>query len=199
MALEGHWYNVTSTAVSPDGSRIATFGAEGQMIIWDSQTGEELLTQWVTEYAGLDVAFSPDNNRIASASGDGTVRVWDLNAPEEERLLLTLSGHGSYVQSVAFSPDGNLIASASANLIRVWDAETGQPLYTLPGHTRVVLHIEFSPDGTRLVSAGADGTVRIFVLPIDELMALARSRLTRSLTDAECLRYLNVPSCTAVP
>jgi WD40 repeat protein len=90
-------------------------------------------------------------------------------------------------------------ASASANLIRVWDAETGQPLYTLPGHIRVVSDIEFSLDGSRLVSASADGTARIFVLPIEELMELDHSRLTRSLTDAECQRYLHVDSCAAVP
>ena len=201
LSLAGHfwWWNVVSTAVSSDGTRIATNGPEGQLIIWDSQTGEQLLAQTTTGYGSLDVALSPDGSHAASADSDGAVRVWDLNAAEGERLLFTLSGHGSYVQSVAFSPDGNLIASASANLIRVWDAETGQLLYTLPGHSRVVLDIEFSPDGTQLVSASADGTVRIFVIPIDALLALARSRLTRSLTDAECQQYLNVETCTAVP
>jgi WD40 repeat protein len=127
------------------------------------------------------------------------VRVWDIHAPEEDRLLLILSGLGSTVQSVAFSPDGSLIASASANLIRVWDTQTGELLYKLPGHTRVVLDVEFSPDGTRLVSASADGTVRVFVLPVEELMELARFRLTRSLTRAECQRYLHVSSCTVTP
>jgi WD40 repeat protein len=201
LSLAGHfwWWNVVSTAVSTDGTRIATHGPEGKIMIWDSQTGEPLLAQPTTEYGSLDVAFSPDGSRAASADSDGAVRVWDLNAAEGERLLLALSGHGSYVQSVAFSPDGDLIASASANLIRVWDAETGQLLYTLPGHTRVVLDVEFSPDGARLVSASADGTVRVFVLPVKELMELARSRLTRSLSDAECQRYLHVESCTAVP
>ncbi|MCP4416732.1 MAG: protein kinase, partial [Chloroflexi bacterium] len=201
MSLEGHhwWWNVLSASVSFDGNRIVTYGSEGKMIIWDSRTGEQLLTQMVSEYGGLDVAFSPDGSRAATAVSDGTVLVWDLNAPEEERLLLTLSGHGSYVQSVAFSANGRYLASASANQIRVWDAETGQPLFTLPGHTRVVLDIEFSPDGTRLVSASADGTVRIFVLPIEELMTLARSRLTRSLTESECQRYLPTEVCPTAP
>jgi WD40 repeat protein/serine/threonine protein kinase/DNA-binding SARP family transcriptional activator len=199
-SLYGHWdyYNVVSTAVSPNGQYFATTGADGLLIVWDSKGGK-VFVQPTTEYGGLDVAFSPDGRHIASAGNDGAVRIWDMDANQEDRLELTLSGHGSYVQSVAFSPDGRLIASASANFIRIWDTSTGKMLFTLPGHTRVVSHIEFSPDGSRLVSASADGTVRVFVLPIEELMQLAQSRLTRSLTEIECQQYLNLDSCTPVP
>ena len=49
--------------------------------------------------------------------------------------------------------------------------------------------LAFSPDGTRLASGSLDGTVRVYVLPVDELMALARSRVTRALTEAECQQY----------
>ena len=199
MLLEGHWYNVVSAAVSNDGRLIATTGPDGMMIIWDSSTGEQLIVQETTQYGSKDAVFSPNDDLLASADNDGLVRVWDMDGQEGERLLLTLPGHKSAVSAVAFSPDGHTIASASANQIRVWDTETGQPLYTLPGHTRVVLDIEFSPDGSRLASASADGTVRLFVLPIEELVELARSRLTRSLTDAECQLYLHAASCPAGP
>ncbi len=55
--------------------------------------------------------------------------------------------------------------------------------------------LAFSPDGTRLAYTAADGTVRVLALDIDELIQLARSRLTRSWTPDECRTYLSVESC----
>jgi len=52
-----------------------------------------------------------------------------------------------------------------------------------------------APDGARLAASGGDGTARIYLLAIEELMALARSRLTRSFTDAECQQYLHLEQC----
>jgi WD40 repeat protein len=195
LTLHGHDYNVPGAAVSPDGSRLATVGVEGRVIVWDSKTGAKLFVQPTSIYGSLDVAFSPDGRSLATADADGFVRVWSLDAPPEERLLFTLPGHGATVYSVAYSPDGRFVASASANLTRIWDAATGQPLYTLPGHTRVITDLAFSPDSAYLASSSADGTVRIYVLPIDDLMALARSRLTRTLTNEECRQYLQMESC----
>jgi len=39
--------------------------------------------------------------------------------------------------------------------------------------------------------------VRVYVLPIEDLMALAKSRVTRSLTPQECQKYLHVEQCPA--
>jgi WD40 repeat protein len=50
---------------------------------------------------------------------------------------------------------------------------------TLAGHSDVVAGIAFSQDGTRLATADDDNTAQIYLASIDELMTLARSRLTR--------------------
>ncbi len=55
--------------------------------------------------------------------------------------------------------------------------------------------LAFSPDGTRLAYTAADGTVRVLALDIDDLIQLARSRLTRSWSPDECRTYLHVESC----
>jgi WD40 repeat protein len=77
----------------------------------------------------------------------------------------------------------------------VWEAETGQELVTLTGHTGVVSGVAFSPDGTRLATASRDGTMRVYALRLEDLIALAKSRVTRSLTTEECQQYLHVEAC----
>jgi len=58
--------------------------------------------------------------------------------------------------------------------------------------------LQFSPDGTRLMVQVNDppglvlDTVRLYVLPTKDIIALAKSRLTRALTTEECRQYLHV-------
>jgi WD40 repeat protein len=55
--------------------------------------------------------------------------------------------------------------------------------------------VAFSPDGVYLAVTAGDGLVRLYVLPIDDLITLAQARVTRSLTDAECRQYLHLEQC----
>ena len=105
-------------------------------------------------------------------------------------------GEISRVNPVTFSPDGKLLATASDDgAARVWDATTGVNLLTLPVGSSAG-DVSFSPDGKRLAVGGVAG-VYVFVLPADELIALAKTRLTRRLTTAEGQQYLHVDQCPA--
>ena len=46
-----------------------------------------------------------------------------------------------------------------------------------------------------LASVGDDGLVRVWALDLDELIAIATDRLTRTLTEDECRQYLHVERC----
>jgi WD40 repeat protein len=81
----------------------------------------------------------------------------------------------------------------------VWDATSVRPLLTLRGHSDAVYDVAFCPDGTRLATASADKTVRIYALNIEDLMALARTCVTRSLTAEECRKELHVEQCPPAP
>ncbi|HEY7604008.1 MAG TPA: BTAD domain-containing putative transcriptional regulator [Gaiellaceae bacterium] len=142
------------------------------------------------------VEFDDRDKLIATGNGDGTAVVWDVATG---RALHTFAAHNGPVESVAFSPGDALLATAGDDTsAKLWDLRSGRRLLTLRGHTAALTDLDFSPDGKRLATASRDGTVRVYVLPADELMAVARSRLTRGWTDAECRQYLG-GSCPARP
>jgi WD40 repeat protein len=138
---------------------------------------------------------------LVVAFADGTFRVFEISPDATQaKELFDLAGHTGFVEAVTFSPDGKRFATASDdNTAKMWDAATGQELLTLLGHTGGVHGVAFSPDGTHLATAGGDGLVRTYLLRIEDLVTLAKSRLTRTWTTAECQKYLHVEACPAEP
>jgi len=189
-----------SAAFSPDGKLLAIGNtgvfksSVGAVAILDAASGEVLNTFPGEPGWAWGVAFSPDGSRLATTHFYGLVRVWDL-ASNEAQFSLTDVQSGN---SLAFDPTGSYLATAGSGSIVVWDARTGEPLFNLIGHASVpTFSMAFSPDGKYLATASFDGTARVFVIPPGDLLAFARSRLTRSLTQDECLQYLHLEQCPA--
>jgi len=125
------------------------------------------------------------------------LRLWDAVTGG---LLRELPGHTGVIVDITFSTDGKYIATAGFDgIVKLWDAETGRELLTLTGHIAGISGVSFSPDGKHLATSSDDGTVRVYLLNIEELITLAKSRLTRSLTTEECQKYLHVDTCPVEP
>ena len=193
LSFTSHTDGLTRAAFSPDGARIVTASDEEDTTVkvWDALTGEELFTLSGHPVRVWGLAFSPDGSRLATAGTRGVVKVWNMTTGEE---LYTLPNQVRTVLGVAFSPEGERLVTGGGETTRIWDVATGEEVITLSdvGENSVAL----SADGKRLFAGGfQDGVVRVFVLPLDEAMALARSRVTRSLTTEECQRFLHVEQC----
>jgi WD40 repeat protein len=200
----------TDVSFSPNGRWIAAsintyvdefgYGLDGDGVVkvWDGRTRELVWT--LGEEDGVnneDVTFSPDGDRLAvSHMTEGRVTVWALpddpaGTPEE---LFRIAAGKAYVASLHFSPDGTQLAVPYSEGMGIWDASTGEFLKALP-HAFMVLEAVYSPDGKSLATAGFDGFGRLFILDVEELIALAETRLTRTLTAEECQEFLHMEQC----
>jgi HEAT repeat protein len=155
-------------AISADGRRIVSGGADNSVRVWDAESGKQLhilLGHTKTIYS---VCLSSNGKLALSAGGDGTIRLWDLDDGIEVQKY---TGHQDIVWSVAFSPDGKQAASAGGRqytaeggfvpgardfVVRLWDVAGGEKIREFRGHTDWIGALAFSHDGKRLLSAGAD-------------------------------------------
>ncbi len=156
----GHTDGVSSVAISPDNSLLASGSNDNSIIIWDVQTGEHQLTLSGHTDAVRSVTFSQDGQILISGGNDELIRFWDVASGKQ---ILTIAGHAGNLSEVMCSPNGELLASYGTDkMIHLWNARTGEFLHTLKGHTGSVSSISFSPDSKMLASGNQDGKIRFW-------------------------------------
>jgi cytochrome c len=115
---------LNSVAVGSNGE-IAVGGADGKVYFLAADGARAGEVQAVPRPV-ISIAISPDGALVAAASIGGAVAVIDRKA---RSLARTLVGPGLPVWSVAFLPDGRTLLTGGAdNIIRRWNAATGEPI-----------------------------------------------------------------------
>ena len=103
------------------------------MILWQLETGTELLRFVGHTGAVHACALSPQGTQVLSASHDKTLRLWDLQTGDE---LIRLHGHSAPVTSCLITEDGRRAISASLDYtLRVWELTSGMCIDTIYGGT----------------------------------------------------------------
>jgi WD40 repeat protein/energy-coupling factor transporter ATP-binding protein EcfA2 len=145
---------LNSSAISPDGSKIAVGFADGKLQMFS------LPYKTVTPAkAGVQTLKTLDSG-FRRNDDDGIMQL----ALQELKLLWEKSkAHSDRTFRLAFSPDGKQLASGSLdNTVKLWNADTGELIQTFEGHTDVVHAVAFSPDGKFIASASYDGKIGLF-------------------------------------
>ncbi len=162
------WQGITAAAASPDGRWFATGGREGELLLWESSTGE-IQARWAM--APLPVAavmFSSDGTSLGAIGLDGTCVTVNFSdgsiAPAEAKgMWKPLATAPS--QALSRSPTLFGVSAATKDLQARGSPEGlvtvtpsgGAPL-TWQAHEAAVTGLVFLPGGV-LLSACYDGSL----------------------------------------
>lgn len=155
---DGH---VTSLAVSPVEDVIASGGADGRVLLWNSETGEFLrvlaFPGGTAGYATIwGLGFSPEGrwlNACSQAEGSFIIETKSgfeqYNGRVNDKPLSMWQGvsHEKCTGGSRYNDDGKLIAVAYNNTVQLIDAATSKPIKTLDSAGSTINGVGFSEDG----------------------------------------------------
>ena len=163
--LIGHSAKVQDLQFLPD-NRLVSVSENGQIIIWDPKTGEDLFQLAVSENriaTSLDV--HPNGQLLVTGMGSGQIRLFDL---KQRQHLGDFQVHTRIVWTVVFSPDGKYIATGSEDrTICLWQVDLQKVVATSEDHSSRVWTLDFHPTDGAIVSGDWSGAVRFWTPFVD--------------------------------
>ena len=139
--LREHTGGVRGVAWSPNGSILATGGADGTVRLWNPDTGVNYAVLRGHTATVKSVAFSPDGSTLASGSLDQTVRIWNVNTQRHLRTVNVKDG----VSQMALHPSKQiLVAITGRRALKLYNPTTGQEMQNL---SSAFGDIDFHPNG----------------------------------------------------
>ena len=157
---EPHTDGVLGVSFSPDGSMIATCGADKYVKVFATATGDLIRPfEGHTEYV-LGVSWKSDSRSLASCGADATIRVWNTATGELSR---TITGFEKQVTDIRFIGDSiNTVSSSGDKTVRLHQTENGQNFRTFAGGTDFMYCVDATPDGQYVIAGGFDSVLRIW-------------------------------------
>ncbi len=161
--LKDHRREITTLAISPDGTFLYTGDAKGRGCLWNQSTSQLHHRLEGHALAITSAVFLPDGSKVYTASRDNSVGVWDVKTGKELREQ-TLK-HATDVTSLAMLPSGKkMITSCDDKTVRLWNLETRQVETVL--HQGDDIHtLDISPDGKLVLGlSSVEGCIRVWHL-----------------------------------
>ncbi|KAG2338654.1 WD40 repeat-like protein [Suillus weaverae] len=149
--IKAHDYYVCSLGFSPDGTVLATAGAEGTMKFWCTKTWE--MQGEAIECRGRPtcIGYSPSGELLAITTN---LNIEIYNTSTRERVAFFAGDYNSSHRSLAWILDGTRLLTGDDPTIKEWDPLTWEQVdRTWKGPTSVIRALAINPAGTLVASA----------------------------------------------
>ncbi|MEL6270713.1 MAG: WD40 repeat domain-containing protein, partial [Chloroflexota bacterium] len=106
---------VISVKFSPDGTQLLSGSNNGDLILFDVETGNDILRLVGHTAAVWDITFADDGRTAFSGSGDRTVLAWDLESGDAFNLLWNVTE----IKSVEFVNNGQILTAGQGGTLQI--------------------------------------------------------------------------------
>ncbi|GCB62229.1 hypothetical protein scyTo_0013042 [Scyliorhinus torazame] len=139
---QGKQIFVNCVRYSPDGTKFASAGTDGQIFIYDGKDGSQICALGGDRaHSGgvYAVSWSPENSmHLLSASGDKTVKLWDIEA-NSAVTTFNMGSDGMDQQLGCLWQKNHLLSVSLSGYINYLDkANPNKPLRVLKGHSKSI-------------------------------------------------------------
>ncbi|KAM7401758.1 hypothetical protein PAMP_017046 [Pampus punctatissimus] len=168
FTLRDHSQFVNCVRFSPDGSRFATAGADGQIFLYDGTNGESVgsLGGEKAHNGGIySISWSPDSSQLISASGDKTVKLWDVGAGTAVTTFNLGTDVTDQQLGCLWQKDHLLSISLSGYINYLDKNNPDRPIRTIKGHTKSIqcVTVHKNEGRTYIYSGSHDGHINILL------------------------------------
>ncbi|OXG44894.1 coatomer beta' subunit [Cryptococcus neoformans Bt120] len=136
----------------------------GQVKIWDYETGTDVKAFEVTDVPVRCVRYIARKNWFVSGSDDFQLRVYNISTGEK---ITQFEAHPDYIRCLTVHPTLGLVLTGSDDMtIKCWDWDKGwRCVQIFEGHTHYIMALAINPkDPQTFASACLDHTVKVWSL-----------------------------------
>ena len=176
---DGHNGAVYAADITMDCKYVVTAGADGDVIVWDALTGENLFRLkhgGIVKYAEWNQKpfeqkyFVTCNDSLRGTLENTPNRIcvweWFASGDGEEgdcEQVMELEMGSNKATRVKWGPaDTSLISIHEEGTFIVWDFPTGNKLHTIDAHQKPITDLQFTFDRTLMITSSRDHTAKIW-------------------------------------
>ncbi|WP_437193448.1 WD40 repeat domain-containing protein [Planctomicrobium sp. SH527] len=161
---------IEGLAISPDDKWIAT-GFDETIKIWDVKTRKLVQTCQSEKRELWGLRWSPDGKMLAAFGDSSQIEIWN---PESGALITKLSDGTNWYRTAAFSHDSRYLVLGTYESrfknhpgdVVIFDVEEKKLIKRYQGHRLTLRDIIVTPDNKKIISSSADGSIRVWKMPV---------------------------------